>query len=37
VPIAGAFATMIIASICVAVPMMGDPAFVEFLTSSALQ
>lgn len=37
VPIAGAFATMIIASICVAVPMMGDPAFVAFLTSSALQ
>lgn len=34
-PLAGAFVTMLIASICVAVPMMGDPAFVEFLTSSA--
>lgn len=36
VPVAGAFVTTIVASICVAIPMMGDPAFVEFLSSSAL-
>lgn len=36
-PIVGALVTTIIASICVAIPMMGDPAFVSFLTSSALQ
>nr|WP_201469260.1 DUF6264 family protein [Microbacterium hydrocarbonoxydans] len=36
-PIVGALVTTIVASVCVAIPMMGDPAFVSFLTSSALQ
>lgn len=36
-PIAGAAVTIVVASICVAIPMMGDPAFVGFLSSSALQ
>lgn len=36
-PIAGAAVTTVLASICVAIPMMGDPAFVSFLSSSALQ
>lgn len=33
-PIAGAAVTMIVTSICVAIPMMGDPAFIAFLTAS---
>lgn len=32
-PIVGAFATMIVVTICIAVPMMNDPAFVAYLTS----
>lgn len=36
-PVAGAAVTIVVASICVAIPMMGDPAFVSFLSSSALQ
>jgi hypothetical protein len=32
VPIVGAIATMVVVSICIAVPMMGDPAFVAHLT-----
>lgn len=36
-PVAGAAVTIVVASICVAIPMMGDPAFVSFLSSSARQ
>jgi len=35
VPIVGAVVTSIVASICIAVPMMSDPAFVAYLTSNA--
>lgn len=31
VPLVGAAATMLIASICIMVPMMGDPAFMAYL------
>ncbi|MFS0893174.1 DUF6264 family protein [Microbacterium sp. 179-I 3D3 NHS] len=31
VPLVGAVATMLVASVCLAVPMMGDPAFVSYL------
>lgn len=34
-PIVGAVVTMVVVSICIAVPMMGDPAFVAHLTSVA--
>lgn len=33
-PVVGAFATLVVTSICIAIPMMGDPAFVAFLTST---
>jgi Family of unknown function (DUF6264) len=36
VPLVGAAATMIIVSICLAVPMMGDPAFIAYLDSSGV-
>lgn len=34
VPLVGAVATMFLTSIFVSIPMMGDPAFVDFLMSS---
>lgn len=34
VPLVGAAVTMIIVSICIAVPMMGDPAFIAYLDSA---
>ncbi|MEV4666742.1 DUF6264 family protein [Microbacterium sp. LWO12-1.2] len=33
VPIVGAVVTLLVTSICIAVPMMGDPAFMEYVTS----
>ncbi|MCK3770328.1 DUF6264 family protein [Microbacterium aerolatum] len=30
-PLAGAAATMIVASVCITIPMMGDPAFIAYL------
>lgn len=33
VPIVGATVTLLLASICIAIPMMGDPAFMAYLTS----
>ncbi|MFJ4224530.1 DUF6264 family protein [Microbacterium sp. NPDC089695] len=35
VPIVGAVVTMIATSICVAIPLMGDPAFMEYIARSA--
>lgn len=35
VPLVGAAGTMLLASICIMVPMMGDPAFIAFVNSSA--
>lgn len=32
VPVVGAAATMIVVGICVTVPMMGDPAFMEYVS-----
>ncbi len=31
VPLVGALATMLVASFCIAVPMVGDPAFIAYL------
>lgn len=36
VPLVGAASTMIIVSLCLAVPMMGDPAFIAHLDSSGV-
>lgn len=33
VPIVGATVTLLLTSICIAVPMMGDPAFMAYVTS----
>jgi uncharacterized membrane protein YhaH (DUF805 family) len=35
VPLVGAVATIGLASICIVVPMLGDPAFVEYMNSIA--
>lgn len=35
VPLVGAVATIALASICIVVPMLGDPAFVEYMNSIA--
>lgn len=35
VPIVGAVATLLVTSICVAVPMFGDPAFLEYVSRAA--
>ncbi len=35
VPLAGAAVTLLFTSICVAVPMMSDPAFMEYVSSMA--
>lgn len=32
VPVVGAAVTLTLTSICVAIPMMGDPAFIDFIT-----
>lgn len=37
VPVAGAVVTIVIASICVAIPMMSDPAFVAYLNGAVPQ
>jgi uncharacterized membrane protein YhaH (DUF805 family) len=37
VPLVGAAVTMIVASICITVPMMGDPAFVAYLDAAIAQ
>lgn len=37
VPVVGAVVTLFLTSICVAVPMMGDPAFAAFLTATTGQ
>lgn len=34
VPVVGAAITLLLTSICAAVPMMGDPAFVEYIMST---
>lgn len=36
VPLVGAAVTMLVASFCIAVPMMGDPAFIAYLDGSGL-
>lgn len=33
VPVVGATVTLLLTSICIAVPMMGDPAFMAYVTS----
>jgi hypothetical protein len=33
VPVVGATVTLLITSICIAVPMMGDPAFMAYVSS----
>lgn len=35
VPMVGAVATLLVTSICVAVPMFGDPAFMEYVSKMA--
>ena len=35
VPLVGAAVTLLIATICITVPMMNDPAFVEYLNDAA--
>lgn len=35
VPIVGAVCTSLLVSICIAVPMMGDPAFIEYVGSAS--
>lgn len=35
VPLVGAVATLIVTSICVAVPMFGDPAFIDYVSKAA--
>lgn len=35
IPVVGAVATMIAASICIMVPMLGDPAFIAYIESMA--
>lgn len=35
VPLVGAAVTMIVTSVCVAIPLMGDPAFMEYIARSA--
>lgn len=35
VPLVGAVVTMIATSICVAIPLMGDPAFMEYIARSS--
>ena len=35
VPLAGAAVTLLLTSICVAVPMMSDPAFMEYVAKAA--
>ena len=37
VPIVGAVVTLLIASICAAIPLMNDPAFIEFVSKTAGQ
>lgn len=37
VPLVGAAVTVLIASMCAAVPLMGDPAFIEFVSRTAGQ
>ncbi|MCM3779423.1 DUF6264 family protein [Microbacterium hydrocarbonoxydans] len=34
VPIVGAVITLLLTSICAAIPMMGDPAFIGYITST---
>jgi hypothetical protein len=33
IPIVGAIAAYVVVSLCLAVPLMGDPAFVEYVTT----
>lgn len=35
IPLVGAVVTFIIVSLCIAVPLMGDPAFIDFVSSGA--
>lgn len=35
VPLVGAVVTMIVTSVCVAIPLMGDPAFMEYIARTA--
>jgi len=37
VPLVGAVVTMIVASVCITVPMMGDPAFMAYLNGATGQ
>lgn len=37
VPIAGAAVTLLVASICAAIPLMNDPAFIDFVAKTAGQ
>lgn len=37
VPLVGAAVTMIVASICITVPMMGDPAFIAYVSGASGQ
>jgi len=37
VPLAGAAVTLLVASICAAIPLMNDPAFIDFVAKTAGQ
>lgn len=37
VPLAGAAVTLLVASICAAIPLMNDPAFIDFVSKTAGQ
>lgn len=37
VPLVGAAVTLLVASVCAAIPLMNDPAFIDFVTKTAGQ